>query len=115
MQLPVTWSEFRDTRRRMLAYTLQDVDQVGIEVNVMQSTGYDEALRDADVFCTEFGPTEVPRFPAHRHHAVILPISGKKLKFTIAGTRFTVDAYAGSTASSAPTAMSCMLRSNLAS
>ena len=47
-------------------------------------------------------------------HAVILPISGKKLKFITAGIHFMVDAYACSTASSVPMAASCMLRVSLA-
>jgi hypothetical protein len=31
--------------------------------------------------------------PAEYHHAVILPISGRKLKSTILGNHFTADAY----------------------
>jgi hypothetical protein len=45
---------------------------------------------------------------------VILPILGKKLKFTTAGIPIMVDAFACSTASRVRTVASYMLRSNLA-
>ena len=62
MQLPLAWSEFGDTRCGMLAYALQDVDQVGVDVNVMEPAGHDEALHDTDVFRAEFCPTKIPVF-----------------------------------------------------
>jgi hypothetical protein len=80
----------------------------------MEPTGDDQALHDADLLRPQLGPTEIPVFSPHRNHAVILPISGKKLKFITAGIPFMVDAYACSTASSVLTVASCMLRSNLA-
>ena len=42
----------------MLADPLQDIDQVGVGVDAMQSTGDDQALHDADVFGAELGPAE---------------------------------------------------------
>jgi hypothetical protein len=58
------------------------------------------------------GLPEQPIPPSDHHHAVILPISGEKSKFTIAGIHFTGDAHMPTTASSAPPAASFMLRSS---
>ena len=94
--------------------TLEDVDQVGVDVDAMEPTSHDQALHDADVFRTQLGPTEIPIFPTHRNRAVILPISGKKLKFITAGIHFMADAYACNTPSNVLKVASCTLRSNLA-
>ena len=47
------------------AYALQDIDQVGVDVNAMEPAGHDEALHDTHVFGAQFSPTEIPIFPAH--------------------------------------------------
>jgi hypothetical protein len=49
----------------MLADSLQDVDQVGVRIDFMQSAGDDQALDDADLFGAEFGPAEQPGFSPH--------------------------------------------------
>lgn len=51
-----------DAVGRMLADALQDVDEVVVGVDLVQSTGHDQALHDADVFGPEFGPAEQPIF-----------------------------------------------------
>jgi hypothetical protein len=40
----------------MLADTLQHIDRVGVGINAVQAAGDDQALREADVFGTPFGP-----------------------------------------------------------
>jgi hypothetical protein len=52
-----------EARGGMLVDALEDVDKVRVDVNAMQPTDHDQALHDADVFRTQFGPTEVPVFP----------------------------------------------------
>ena len=44
----------------MLAHSLQDVDEVGVDVDSVQAAGDDEGLDDADLPGAEFGPAEVP-------------------------------------------------------
>jgi len=44
----------------MLADSLQDVDQVGVGIDAVEPAGDDQALDDADLFGTEFCPTEKP-------------------------------------------------------
>jgi hypothetical protein len=46
----------------MLAYALQDIDQVGVDVDAVEPTSHDEALHDTDVFGAQLGPTEIPIF-----------------------------------------------------
>jgi hypothetical protein len=46
----------------MLANALENVDQVGVDVNAVESTRHDEALHDTDVFGAELSPTEIPIF-----------------------------------------------------
>jgi hypothetical protein len=50
----------------MPAYELQDVDQVAVNVSAVKPTRYNEALQDIHLFGAQFGPAEIPIFPAHR-------------------------------------------------
>ena len=47
--------------------TLQDVDQIIIGIDLVESAGYDQALHDPDVFGPEFGPAEHPVLAPHRN------------------------------------------------
>jgi hypothetical protein len=60
--LPLPWGQFRDTSSGMLPDALQDVDQVGVDVNAVEPASHDEALHYAHMFGTQFGPTEIPIF-----------------------------------------------------
>ena len=53
----------------MLADALQDVDEVGVRIDVVKSAGGDQALHDADLFGAKFGPAKQPVFSAHRYDA----------------------------------------------
>jgi len=53
----------------VLAHTLQDVDEVGVRVDVVQPAGGDQALHDAGVFGADLGPAEQPIASAHRNCA----------------------------------------------
>ena len=64
MLFPEAWGQLGDASSRVLADTLQDIDEVGVDVNLVQAAGDDQALYDADVFGPELGPTEIPIFPA---------------------------------------------------
>jgi hypothetical protein len=75
--------------------------QIAIGLDACGLGGFDEAVESRAGVCSGGGIREQPRLPADYHHAIILPISGVKLKFTIVGIRFTVDVHALITASSA--------------
>ena len=101
--------------RWMRGDALQDVDEIVVRVDLVQAAGDDEALQDTDVLSAEFCPTEQPCLASHRHHMLILPISGRKLKFIIVGTRFTGAVCGRSTASNGLAAALSMSRSHRAS
>ena len=52
----------------MLAHALQDIDQVVIRIDIVQSARHEQALNDADIPGAQFGPTEQPIFAAERIH-----------------------------------------------
>ena len=56
--LPQSRRELGDAAGRMLADSLQHIDQIGGGINVVQSAGDDQTLDDADVLGAEFGPAE---------------------------------------------------------
>ena len=67
--LPQSRSELRYPTRRVCPHTLQDIDQVVVGVHVVEPACGDQALDDADVLGTEFGPAKKPRLSAHRDSA----------------------------------------------
>ena len=44
----------------MAVDALQDIDEIGVEIDFVQNTHRDEALDLANTFRPEFGPTEEP-------------------------------------------------------
>ena len=60
MLLPQPRGEFGDA-----GDALEDVDQIGVGVDVVQSAGTDQAVDDAHVLGAKFGPAEVPVFTTH--------------------------------------------------
>ena len=63
MLLPQPRGEFGTPRRGVLADPLQHVDEVCVHLDLVQPTGGDQALHDADLLGAEFGPAKVPIFP----------------------------------------------------
>ena len=57
--------QFGDSRCGVLADPLQDIDQIGVRVDAVQSTSDDQTLDDADVPGAELSPTEKPGFSTH--------------------------------------------------
>jgi hypothetical protein len=47
----------------MLADTLEHVDEIVVRIDLVQPTGRNQALDDADVLGAELGPAEHPIFP----------------------------------------------------
>ena len=60
--LPVSRGEFMDLAGGMLPDALQDIDEVVVRVDPVQSAGDDQTLQDADVFGPDLGPAEHPVF-----------------------------------------------------
>ena len=66
--LPQARGEFCDAAGGMHADALQDIDEVGVGIDVVQATSDDERLDDADMLGAELGPAEQPRLSAHGDH-----------------------------------------------
>ncbi len=63
--LPESQCKFKDVLVRLHADAVEDIDEVGVRVNTLKSTGHQQRLQYGDVFCTELGPTEEPVSPIH--------------------------------------------------
>jgi len=63
--LPQSWGEFVDAAGWMLTDSLQDVDQIVVGVDLVESAGDDQTLHDPDLPGTEFGPAEQPVAATH--------------------------------------------------
>jgi hypothetical protein len=81
----------------------------------VQARGLHQAHDHRRTLTGQFAAREEPSFSAHRNVGVILPMSGKKLRFSIAGMRSTGDVCSGNTSSTGLPATWCMSRSNQAS
>ena len=55
--------------RRMLADTLQDVDEVVLRIDIVQPAGRQQALHNADMFGAQLSPAEQPVLLSHRDDA----------------------------------------------
>ena len=58
LRFPNTRREIDDILRGMLAHTLQDIDQIRVDIDTMQLAGRDQALNNADLLGTQLGPAE---------------------------------------------------------
>ena len=63
LRLPRARREIDDVFRRMLAHTLQYIDQVGVDIDAVEFAGRDQALDDAGVLGAELGPAKRPVAP----------------------------------------------------
>ena len=68
MLLPQSRGELSDTCGGVLPDPLQHIDEVGVDVDLVQATGGDQALHNADLLGAELGPAEIPVFPAHGNY-----------------------------------------------
>jgi hypothetical protein len=84
----------------------EDVAEVALGVEVVELGGFDEGEDPGGACTTLVRAREEPVLAAEGDRAVILPMSGKKLKFVTAGTPSTGGAFAASIRSGAPAARS---------
>lgn len=52
---------------RMLTNTQQHIGQIVVHIDIMQSAGHYQALDNANMLSTDFGPTEQSISSTHRH------------------------------------------------
>ena len=88
-RLPHSRSKLDYALGRVLADTLQDIDEVGVEANALEAAGHQQALDDSDALGPEFGPREQPVSPSGGDRQFILPMSDRTVSFGIGGIHFT--------------------------
>src|SRR5665213_3937061 len=91
--------------------TLKDILEVAVRIVSVELGGLDQAHDDSGTLPGAQGAGEEPVRTTNSHHAVILPISGEKLKFTTAGIPSMAGVYELTTANSALAAASSTWRS----
>ena len=83
--------EFLNSVDWMVRYPCQHLAQVGFRVKPVQLRRAEQAVKRCGPLPTGIRSSEQKILAPQGHHAFILPMSGKKLTFIIAGIRFTVD------------------------
>ncbi len=63
----------------------KDVAEPGLRIDIAQLGGADECVHDSGALPAAIRSAEQPRFTAKGHRPFILPMSGKRGKFTIRG------------------------------
>ena len=84
----------------------EDVGEPGLRVDAVELGGADQRVHEGGPVAAALGAGEEPCLAAEGNRAVILPMSGRKLKFVTAGTRSMGDGFAASIRSGAPAARS---------
>src|SRR3954454_10211166 len=90
--------KFGDAVDGVIGYASEDVFKPGEGLDIHALTRSYEAAQHGRCPAADVATKKHPVAATHRHHASILPISDMKLRFTIVGTRFTVDDSGCSTA-----------------
>ena len=90
----------------MVGDALEHVAQVSLRIEADELGRADQGVNQRRAVPAVVGAKMQVIFSADRNRRVILPMSGKKLKSSIAGIPSTGVASGGNTASSAPTARS---------
>jgi hypothetical protein len=90
--------KFGDAVDGVIGNAGEDVFEPGEGLDVHTLTRGYEAAQHGSCPTAAIAAKEHPVAATHRHHASILRISGRKLRFVIVGTRFTADDCGCSTA-----------------
>jgi hypothetical protein len=91
---------------RVLGEAGQHVSQPGLGIDVIHLGRLYQRRHDGGALAAAIGAGEEPGLAAERNRAVILPMSGRKLKSITAGTHSMGSAFAASIASAALAARS---------
>src|SRR6266511_5300912 len=89
----------------------QHITQVGFGVEAVEFGGFDQAIEGGGAITAGVGPGKKIVLPAEGNRPVILPMSGRKLKFVTAGTHSMGAAFVASMLSGASAVRSFTSRS----
>src|SRR3954463_8225980 len=87
---------------RMIGNSGQHVGEPSLRVDAVELGGRDQGVDCRGALAAAVGTGEQPRSASQGNHAVILPMSGKRSRFTTAGTLCTDAVFDVSTSSGAP-------------
>src|SRR5271166_1986050 len=91
-------------------HALEHVDEIGVRLDAIEFGGFDQRADDRPPLAAAVASRKQMVLAAERNRAVILPMSGRKLKFVTDGTRFMGGVFAANTRSGAPAASSSTSR-----
>ena len=106
--------EFGDAVDRVVGDAFEDVVEVEFRVVAVERSGTDQGIDGGGAFSAMVGAGEEEVLAAEGDSADILPMSARKSKFTIAGTRFMGVRFAFETANSVAVGTSSMWTTALA-
>src|SRR3954468_5656041 len=89
----------------------EQISDVELRIEAVELGALDQGIQSGGAMPAGIGAGEEIILAADRHHAVILPMSGKRLRFTTAGTLCTDAVFDVSTSSGAPAVKSFTSRS----
>ena len=95
---------------RMVGQLREDVGKPGAWIDIIELAGLDQRIDGCGATAPLVGACEGPVTAPDRDRAVILPMSGRKLKFVTSGTRFMGGVFAANIRSGAPAASLSTLR-----
>ena len=85
---PIPRQQLVEPLNRMLGDASQDIGEPGLRINIVHFGGNDEAVHHRGALAAAIRTAEQPGFSPQGNHPFILPISGRMLKFFIAGMHF---------------------------
>ena len=111
---PVPGQEFVHTGVRQIGDAGEDIGEPGLRIDIVELGGDDEGVHRRGALAPAVGAAEQPRPSAQSDRAFILPISGRIVSFTIAGTLISDAGCALSALSNTPATRSRLSRCNQA-
>ena len=88
-RLPLPGEQLMQTALRDFGDACDGVGEPGLRIDVVKASSHDQRDDDSSALGAAIGTCEQPSFSPESSRRVILPISGRKQRFTIGGTRST--------------------------
>src|SRR6202051_1078031 len=101
---PMPWQQLDHVLGRMRSKPGEDVAEPGGRVDAVELGGLGQRVDDGSALAAIVGAGDQPVLAAERNRGVILPMSGRKLKFVTSGTPSMGGAFGASMLSGAPAA-----------
>ena len=94
----------------MISDASEKVGEIELRIEAIELGGFDQRVHGGGAVTASIRTSKQIVLPADRKHPVILPMSGRRWRSIIAGTRSTGAAFVANMSSDAPVARSFTLR-----